>query len=192
MIFHDLSLTLDATEMLSVEGENGAGKTVLLQTLCGLVRPDRGRVLWRNEDIARVADYQRNLTYIGHSAGVKHELSVLENLRFLVTLSGFSRAPDYAAALAWAGLSGLEHEPAGRLSHGQRKRLALARLVLESSLLWVLDEPFAGLDKTMTQALEALFAQHLKGGGALLISSHQPLEAPGAQCRRLRLGQAAP
>lgn len=186
IIFQDLSLTLDVAEALHVEGENGAGKTVLLQLLCGLLRPDKGQVLWRNEAITEVPDYRRQLTYIGHRPGVKHELSVLDNLRFLTALAGAPRGgSDYAAALAWAGLADVTRRPAGQLSHGQRKRLALARLKLEASLLWILDEPFAGLDKRMMQSLNTLFTQHLEAGGALLLSSHQPLEPLGASDQRL-------
>lgn len=192
MVIDDLSLVAAPGAALRVEGDNGAGKTTLLRLLCGLARPDRGAVRWNNEDIARNAlAYHRNLTYIGHASALRPELGALENLQFLASLSGLAAVPDYPAALAWAGLRGLERRPVGRLSYGQRRRVVMARLLVESSLVWILDEPLAGLDQAMAEALKTLFLKHLARGGLLVVSSHQPLDLGRAQSRRLRLGAPA-
>ena len=92
LIIKDLHLAVNPGEILYVEGDNGAGKTILLRILCGIVQPDHGRVLWNSETITdTMTDYHDNLTYIGHLTGVKHELTAIENLQFLSALSGLRR-----------------------------------------------------------------------------------------------------
>ena len=188
IIIKDLDLAVDPGELLYVEGDNGAGKTMLLRILCGIMQPDRGRVLWQDGDISdAITDYHGNLTYIGHQTGVKHELTAIENLQFLSALSGPPPEPDYPGALAWAGLTGFEHSPARHLSYGQQRRVTLARLKVETSRVWILDEPFSGLDQPMIGALGTLFREHLRGSGLLVLTSHQPLELAGMESSRLAL-----
>ena len=128
-----------------MRGRNGSGKTTLLRTLCGLYRPDSGEVRWRGEPIRHLAeDYRRDLLYFGHLNGIKGDLTGVENLLVSATLDG--DAVDDADPLVrpWAasGLSGFEDLPTRMLSQGQKKRVALARLMLSRAPLWVLDEPF--------------------------------------------------
>ena len=188
IILEGLNLGVNPGEILYIEGDNGAGKTILLRILCGIVQPDDGRILWKNENISEnMTDYHGNLTYIGHLTGVKHELTAVENLQFLAALSGPAPAADYLRALAWAGLSGLEHSPARHLSYGQQRRLALARLKLEDSPVWILDEPFSGLDQPMIESLKRLFSEHLDQAGLLVLTSHQPVDLMGMKSRRILL-----
>ena len=188
IIIKDLHLAVNPGDILYIEGDNGAGKTILLRILCGLVQPDHGRVLWKNAAATdNMTDYHNELTYIGHLAGVKHELTAVENLQFLSSLSGLPPKPDYLRALDWAGLTGFEHSPARHLSYGQQRRVTLARLKVETSLVWILDEPFSGLDQPMIEAMKTLFTQHLGAGGMLILTSHQPLDVAKMKSSRLVL-----
>ncbi len=175
-LFSGLSLQLPAGHMLRVQGANGAGKTSLLRMLCGLLLPTEGQVLWRGEPVAALREeFGRELVYLGHAAALKDELTPLENLEAACTLGGTRAVAGSAAgALQGAGLGGFEHTPARRLSQGQRRRAALARLALSAGMpLWILDEPFNALDTAATAWLEALLRGHLQRGGSLVLTSHQ-------------------
>lgn len=175
VLFSDLHLDLPAGQVLRVQGANGAGKTSLLRMVCGLLSPSAGEVLWQGQPIARLREeYGRQLVFFGHLPGVKPELSALENLQLLLALSGMRpKASAALAALQAAGLAGHEHAPVRTLSQGQRRRAALARLVLSHAPLWVLDEPFNALDQVATQWLLGLIARHVAGGGLVVLTSHQ-------------------
>jgi heme exporter protein A len=175
-LFTGLTRGIRAGELLRVQGANGAGKTSLLRMLCGLLAPARGQVLWRGQAIGTLhEEFSRELVYLGHAAALKEELSPLENLQAACVLAGraASRA-DARRALADAGLRGHENTQARRLSHGQRRRAALARLALApAAALWVLDEPFNALDTTATAWLEGLVRAQLLRGGVVVLTSHQ-------------------
>lgn len=180
-LFKDVSLGLSVGQLLRVTGMNGAGKTSLLRTLCGLMAPASGQVLWQGADVHRLRDeFNRQMIYVGHAAALKDELSASENLMAAALLGGHSvSAASAKAALAQAGLSGRERLPARNLSQGQRRRVALARLALKSSAaLWVLDEPFNALDTAATDWLLGLITAHLTGGGLVVLTSHQPVALP--------------
>ncbi|RZU03089.1 cytochrome c biogenesis heme-transporting ATPase CcmA [Rivibacter subsaxonicus] len=174
-LFSGLDLRLQPGQLLRVQGANGAGKTSLLRLICGLLAPARGEVLWRGERLADLREeFGRELVYIGHAAALKDDLSALENLRTAALLGGHAATPAAArAALASAGLGGRETTPARLLSQGQRRRLALARLLIGAPPLWVLDEPFDALDSSALQWLRELIAGHLGRGGIVVLSSHQ-------------------
>lgn len=176
LLFADLSFSLAAGEMLFVQGENGSGKTTLLRSLCGLSSLVKGSITWRGKELEELTsqDWQDWL-YLGHKDGLKEELSPLENLLFWQGLRG--NKPDEAAsiqALQRAGLRGKELLAVRYLSQGQRRRAALARLLLNAPLIWVLDEPLAALDVNSTQWLSDILAEHLAAGGLILATSHQP------------------
>ena len=165
-------------------------ETSLLRILAGLSQPEQGRVCWQGRPIGRCRDrYQSELLYIGHKPGIKAGLTALENLAF------FHQVPEAELwqALARVGLAGYEDLPAGQLSAGQQRRVALARLWLSRAPLWILDEPFTALDKTGSAALLARLRAHAETGGLVLLTSHQPLDLPAALLRRLSLhhGNAA-
>ncbi|EBC0441298.1 cytochrome c biogenesis heme-transporting ATPase CcmA, partial [Salmonella enterica subsp. enterica serovar Taksony] len=142
-LFSGLSFTVEAGEWVQVTGGNGAGKTTLLRLLTGLARPDGGEVYWQGEPLRRVRDsFHRSLLWIGHQPGIKTRLTARENLHFFHPGDG-ARLPE---ALAQAGLAGFEDVPVARLSAGQQRRVALARLWLTRAALWVLDEPFTAID----------------------------------------------
>ncbi len=147
-LFSNLDFALGAGTLLHVRGRNGSGKTTLLRTLCGLFTPDAGEIHWQGESIRRLGeDYRRDLLYFGHLNGIKGDLTGIENLAIAATLDGDDvDRPAIWAALGRIGLTGFEDLPTRMLSQGQKKRVALARLILTRSKLWVLDEPFTALD----------------------------------------------
>ena len=182
-LFRALSFVVEPGQALRVAGANGSGKTSLLRILCGLAAPAAGEVRWRGSPIGRLReDYARELVYIGHGAAVKDELTAQENLLVACRLGGDAVPPGEAAkALQSFGLAG-EAKPVRRLSQGQRRRAALARLALcGARRLWLLDEPFAALDSSGVQTLQRLMAGHLSRGGAIVLTSHQDAGIAAAQ-----------
>ncbi len=180
-LFEGVSMRLSPGQLLRVTGVNGAGKTSLLRSLCGLMTPSDGKVLWQGADVDKLRDeYNRQLIYVGHATALKDDLSATENLQTSSTLGGSSVTASAAQqALAQAGLKGRERVPARNLSQGQRRRVALARLVLGSAAtLWILDEPFNALDTAATDWLLGLITQHLAQGGMVVLTSHQPVALP--------------
>ena len=182
-LFSGVSANVNPGQLLRVRGANGAGKTSLLRVLCGLLLPSDGQVLWHGAPLAKQREaLGSHLVYLGHAAALKEELSPLENLFDACALGG--RVPNLPAALAAlqaAGLKGHERTPARRLSQGQKRRSALARLALsQSAPLWILDEPFNALDTAANAWLTGLIEAHLKNDGIVVLTSHQdvPIAAP--------------
>lgn len=174
-LFHSLSFTLRAGELLRVSGANGSGKTSLLRILCGLLPPARGEVRWNGERIRELReDYSGQLIYIGHAPSIKDDLTAAENLDIACRLSG--RVLDEARLQGALREFGIEEKDifVKRLSQGQRRRAALARLALSAgSPLWLLDEPFAALDADAARLLEDAVAAHVARGGLVVYSTHQ-------------------
>lgn len=182
-LFSDISRHVSPGQLLRVHGANGAGKTSLLRMLCGLLLPTGGQVLWDAKPLAVQREkLGRELVYLGHAAALKDELSPLENILDACALSGHLPAvPAALAALQAAGLRGHERTPARRLSQGQRRRSALARLGLsQSAPLWILDEPFNALDTTASAWLTSLIEAHLRNAGIVVLTSHQDVPIAAA------------
>jgi heme exporter protein A len=191
LLFENLDLSLGGGEMLVVEGPNGCGKTSLLRILTGLRLADAGAVLWRGETIGRLAgDYYEQVSYVGHHDGVKHDLSCLENLR-LARAMGIPSGTDLDTVLERVNLYAYGENEVGSLSAGQKRRLALARLLATESLLWILDEPFTSLDKGSMAMFAELFAEQLGRGGIIVMTSHHDIDLPGQAVKRLALGESA-
>lgn len=188
-LFTGLSFDLDTGTLLHVRGRNGSGKTTLLRALCGLLRPESGEIRWRGESIRTLAeDYHRDTLYFGHLNGIKHDLTGLENLRIAAVLDG--DRPDEAGlmdALEQMGLGGIEDLPTKVLSQGQKKRVALSRLLLSKAPLWILDEPFTALDTDAVDLLQMLIARHVADGGMVVLTTHQEVGLTSGQIRRLHL-----
>lgn len=182
LVFSGLSFQVGSGEALALTGRNGAGKTTLLRVIAGLLRHAEGKLeLSGGEAEASIAE---QVHYVGHQDALKPSLSVAENLEFWTAyLGGESPSDDGLKAV---GLDRLADHPAGYLSAGQRRRLALARLVCVARPIWLLDEPTAALDATSQETLGKLMQSHLASGGMIVAATHGPL--PIANSAELRLG----
>ncbi len=170
LVFAGVSFALAPGGALLLTGPNGAGKSTLLRVLAGLLRPVAGTVRWAGEDaLADLPEHALRLCYVGHQDAVKPGLTVAENLRF------WGGPEAIARALAAVDLSPLADLPARMLSAGQRRRLALSRLLMRDAPLWLLDEPTTGLDSASVERLGGLLAAHRASGGMVVAATHLPL-----------------
>jgi len=186
-VLKGVSLTLRPNELLHVSGPNGSGKTTLLRVVCGLLRPEQGQVSWLGQSISRVrTEYHSILAYASHEPALKGDLTALENLRFAVGLKRRVAAGELRDSLQRTGVAACADLPARVLSAGQRRRVAMARVLAMRATLWILDEPFTNLDAAGTDLMSALLQSHVAGGGAALVVAHHDV-AGGAGMRRLEL-----
>jgi heme exporter protein A len=191
LLISGLDFSVAGRTLLHVQGPNGSGKTTLLRTLCGLLQPQGGDIRWDGESITRLKeDYCRDVLYLGHLNGIKNDLTGIENLRVAATLDGDQVTDqDIWDALSRMGLAGFEDLPTKVLSQGQKRRVALARLLLSSAKLWVLDEPFVALDVKAVELLQSLIADHVAAGGMAILTTHQEVPLTSGQIQRLKLGE---
>ena len=191
VLFSGLALRVEPGTLLRVAGAYGTGKTSLLRMLCGLLQPTEGEIRWRGTGIrALKEEYWSALAYVGHLNGVKDDLTAVENLRASAGIAGLvADEPAVRGALAAVGIAGFEDSLARFLSQGQRRRIALARLFLSSSVpLWILDEPFTALDARGVASLSALVARHLAGGGIVALTTHQEVAVDAGRSQTVALG----
>jgi heme exporter protein A len=187
-LFTGLDFELQSGEVLRVEGENGSGKTSLLRILAGLAEPEDGKVLWQAKVIKDPdGQYFQDLLYLGHKPGIKFELTPTENLCMAKALFGSKSHNGIEEALYQVGLYGFEDVVSGNLSAGQKRRVALAQLLLTQAKIWILDEPYTSLDVSAVKFLQDVFARHVQAGGMLIITSHQPVTVEGCSYKRLVL-----
>lgn len=188
-LFRDVNFSLEAGGLLQVRGPNGSGKTSLLRMLCGLSNPAAGEIRWNDTSI-RVLDseYYAAMTYIGHLSGTKDDLTVIENLRISSALAGFEiDAHQAKEALDHIGLHGREFLPVKVLSQGQRRRVALARLLVCKTSLWILDEPLVALDVSAVKLIQELLERHLQEGGMVVMTTHQEIDITAVSTTQLHL-----
>ncbi len=188
-LFRGLSFRLEGGTCLLVQGANGSGKTSLLRMIVGLATPAQGEIRWNGTPIRELAeDYRRELIYCGHAGAVKEELTAAENARMSARLAGQTASEEEARdALRRLGLKGREDLPARVLSAGQKRRVALTRLLLGKHRLWVLDEPLTALDRKAAAELCGLIDAHVGGGGMAVLTSHQDLPLAAGRIEHLRL-----
>lgn len=189
-IFGPLDFSLHAGETVLIEGDNGSGKTTLLKVLSGLLEATSGKVLLHGT-VLTLAKLSHQVALLGHLPGLKLELSALENLRFATGIGGIRPGITPHLAIASVGLEGYEDASLRTLSAGQRKRVALARLLLVPAALWLLDEPYANLDLGGIDLVNRLLDHHARRGGAALITSHGAYAFTSGTPRRLALKAAA-
>lgn len=185
-LLRDVQFSLRSGQALQLLWPNGTGKTSLLRCIAGFLYAEAGEVLWDGSPVARNRDaFNCQLAYLGHEPALKGDLSAIENLRYSLALRYRVDEAQMTAALQAAGLAHLDpQQPVRSFSAGQRKRVALARLLLWRARLWLLDEPAANLDAAGQGVLGGILMQHFAGGGCALIATHQGLELPGIDARR--------
>lgn len=188
-LFANLGFTLEPGGRLHVTGENGSGKTSLLRILCGLSPSETGEIRWKGEPIKRLGDeYRQAVLYLGHHNAIKEELTALENLRTMAALAGQAIQNDEGTELLGrVGLAGREELPVRFLSQGQKRRVALSRLLWSTAPLWVLDEPFVALDTAAVAWLAEIVGTHMNRGGMAVLTSHQEVSIAGGIAQTLRI-----
>jgi len=182
-LFAPVSFALTGGQAVQVMGANGRGKTTLFRAIAGLGRPLAGAVTWSAD-----SELHADLCFIGHNSALNTALTPLENLDLLLRLAGRRVGErQLRAVLTSLGLGRLCRRPCGRLSAGQRRRVALARLWLTEARLWLLDEPASALDVDARRALCAHLAAFVRRGGMLLYTTHEPLPLPDIEPERIEL-----
>ena len=188
-LFSGLNFSLRAGNALQAFGPNGCGKTSLLRIICGLLSPVGGEVRWDGTNIRRLGEeYCGVIAYVAHQTVVKDELNPLENLRISSGVAGHVLSkPEAQVILERIGLGRQQHLPARLLSAGQRRRLALSRLLASRARLWILDEPLASLDDAGVTLACNLIDEHVSNGGMAIIATHQEMNLSAGQMQRIEL-----
>jgi heme exporter protein A len=186
LLFKDMNFTVNTGDVLEISGHNGSGKTTLLRLLCGLLVPEQGTLRWRGQLISKVRPlYHRELAYIGHTDAIKGDLTARENLMVAGALHGGGIDPE--RALEQVGLVKIQELPGRFLSAGQRRRLALARLLVNRARLWLLDEPFTALDRMAIRTIATLLEEHAAAGGMAVFTSHHAINVANARTLEISL-----
>jgi heme exporter protein A len=186
-VLQGVSAHIRPRELLHISGPNGTGKTTLLRVVSGLLRPEQGSVSWLGRSITTYrTEYHADLAYASHEPALKGDLTALENLRFSVGLKRRVGAQELLAALNRVGVGACADLPARVLSAGQRRRVAMARVLAMNASVWLLDEPYTNLDASGAELLSGLLKAHVEGGGLALVVAHHELAIP-CGVRRLEL-----
>ncbi|MDC1318279.1 cytochrome c biogenesis heme-transporting ATPase CcmA [Candidatus Thioglobus sp.] len=172
LLFENLSFELNSGEVLRISGQNGSGKTSLLKIIAGLNTPELGFIEFDHHR-SNSEKYQIETLYLGHYAALSSELSCIENLEYLTNLNTEILSPNFYDALKEVGLENYEHESAGNLSAGQKRRVALSLLFISQSKVWLLDEPFTALDSDGIKIIENQIEKHCANGGLCILTTHQ-------------------
>jgi heme exporter protein A len=173
---------------LELCGANGSGKTTLLRTLCGLIYPEEGRVLWNGENVRRdLPAFHAVLAYLGHEPPLKADLTARENLRYWIGVRRHLTSEELAVALARVGAGPWCERQVRTLSAGQRRRVALAGIALLSAPLWLLDEPTTNLDAEGRELVGELIREQLARGGMVVAAVHHGLPQAVRNVTRLEL-----
>ncbi|WP_455478812.1 heme ABC exporter ATP-binding protein CcmA [Bartonella sp. B10] len=175
ILFQDLSFCLFPHQLMTITGSNGIGKSTLLRIIAGLREAAEGHVILKNND--KLYPVATACHYLGTQNAMKSSLSVIDNLQFWASFYGQPLRHPHEA-LADIGLSDLEHLPFNVLSTGQKRRVAIARLLLSYRPIWILDEPTSGLDHPSQTTLTNLLQTHLNYGGMIIAATHNPLGIP--------------
>lgn len=172
LLFENLSFELNSGEVLKVSGPNGSGKTSLMKILAGLSSFETGSIDYDDTKI-NSERYNLDFLYLGHLAALSPELSCLENLKYTMRLGNDNLDVDFSDALKKVGLEKFENELVGKLSAGQKKRIALSLLFITQSIVWLLDEPFSALDSKAIKIIETRVEDHCNSGGICILTTHQ-------------------
>jgi heme exporter protein A len=187
-VLKGLSLAVRGGEVLQITGANGAGKTTLLRALCGLLQLEEGRVLWGGNDVQQdLPSYHDALAYLGHEPPLKADLTGRENLRYWVGVKRRLSEVQIRDALQRAGAAAFGDRLVRSLSAGQRRRVAIAGLLLMTAGLWLLDEPTTNLDAEGSRLVASLVEGHARDGGIVVAAVHHELSIAPERLRQLEL-----
>ena len=187
-IFSKLHFEVRSGEVLVITGKNGAGKTSLLRLMTGLSRPVTGSIYWDDGDIFCFPErHRQRMAYVGHADALKSVLTVSENLQLWMAIRGTTQGKELVKrTLATFGLSDLRDTPVAELSTGQRRRVALSKLLTADSSLWLLDEPTIALDDDAIAILISSIYQHRRQGGMAVIATNAPIDISAERLLDLR------
>ena len=188
-LFKDLNFSAESGELVELHGPNGSGKTSLLRILCGLATPAGGEVRWNGTSIRSLGEeYFGSVAYLAHQNAVKDELTAIENLRISSAVCGNALDKKEAQeTLKRVGLTQQQNLPARALSAGQRRRLAMTRLLTSTARLWILDEVLTSLDDAAMKLSREFISDHLKKDGIAIVATHQDLNLEAPRSKRLQL-----
>ena len=183
-----VSFAIPKGARLALVGPNGCGKTTLLRTLAGFLWPEEGALYWAGRPVDDDRDgYAAALAYLGHENAMKADLTALENLRYATNVRHPTDRTTIEGVLERLGVHAQKDLPFRSLSAGQRRRVAMARVLLARARLWLLDEPFTNLDVAGVRELSSVVAEHARTGRIAILTAHSELDLPGAELRRLEL-----
>ena len=175
-LFKGLSFALNPGELLLLEGRNGSGKTSLLRAIAGLLELETGQIRWNDIPLHRDRQsFQNSLVWMSHKSGFKSDLTLVENLRHEASLRLQSDI-EFNDVLKQLGLNRLTRLPMRSLSAGQQRRVSLARMLMSSAELWMMDEPQSNLDSEGRDLAIRLLGEHLSRGGMAIVAAHQDVD----------------
>ncbi len=187
-LFSNLSFELSPGQILHIKGENGAGKTSLLRILAGLALPVSGEISFDGNDCRQYrSEYNEQIAFMGHKLGIKLELTPLENILSHCELSTPCSESQVLDTLKQVGLYGFEEMYCNQLSAGQKRRVALAQIMLTDTRLWILDEPFTSLDVVGVGFFLKMIQQHVDNNGMILLTTHQEVNLENCTTKYLQL-----
>lgn len=175
-LFKDLSFALNPGELLLLEGPNGSGKTSLLRAIGGLLELESGQIDWNDEPVSKERQYfQNSMVWMSHKVGLKADLTLVENLQYEAKLRPQADL-GFEDVVKRLGLGRLQRLPLRSLSAGQQRRVSLARMLLSSAPLWMMDEPVSNLDSDGRALTRTLLKEHLEAGGMAIVAAHQDID----------------
>jgi heme exporter protein A len=190
-VLRGVSFAAEAGKCVLLTGKNGAGKTTLIRAIAGLLDPEEGQVFWRGMPARASRDeFHAQLAYLGHEPPLKGDLSAHENLAYSIGIRRAVTRAEIDAALTRTGAIGFADRPVRTLSAGQRRRVALAGVLLSNAVLWLLDEPTTNLDAEGQALVRELIGEHLARAGLVVAAVHHSLPLPVDQLVTLELGQS--
>ena len=170
-IIKNFSIKISSGEKINIFGKNGSGKTSLIKIIAGITYPSSGNISI-NTDLS----YNKDVFYIGHKYGLKNELSVYDNLNYIMSLNQVNKYIDLEKELNFYDIKTSVKSIVKYLSHGQKKIISLIALTLTDNKLWILDEPFTGLDQTIVDKFITKINTHIRNSGSVVITSHKEKE----------------